>query len=488
MNWVQRIKAGLCALSLCGIATAAEIKSAPMIDVWIDTDPAVGVEGRDIDDGVALLQSFHSPELKIHGVSVVFGNAPLKQAWPIAQHIVKKFGPVGLPVYRGAASSAALGVENAATRALAKRLLRTKMTLLVLGPATNIATVVKRHPELHSRIDSIVTVAGRRPGQRFTVGPNTQRAFDDFNFEQDAEAFRVLLESKIPITLAPFEISSKVWIRSEDFRDWAAAQSPESRWLIPAADGWLKVWREQFGVSGFNPFDTLAVGVLTHPSFMTCSELPVEIRVLENDNKGESAGGKPVLAQKPYLLVDKNFSSLRRVRYCYEAHSSFKNELMQRLTKLPFQAMAEEAQGPQIKKIEKIYEGYQRQFPAAPETSATWLRSHLGSEIVLVDVREDSERKVSILPGAISQAEFEANKAKFMEDNVVVYCTVGLRSGLYVKRLMAEGIRASNLRGGVLSWAHAGGDFIDANRAPTKRVHVYGKEWNLLPKDYEAIW
>ena len=88
------------------------------IPVWIDTDPAVGLPDRDVDDGLALVQAFHSPELVVRGVSVVFGNAPLEQAMPIAETIVKGFGPRGLGVYRGAAAAADLGVEIASdTRA-----------------------------------------------------------------------------------------------------------------------------------------------------------------------------------------------------------------------------------------------------------------------------------------------------------------------------------------------------------------------------------
>jgi inosine-uridine nucleoside N-ribohydrolase len=68
---------------------AATIVSAK--PVWIDTDPSVQQEGvHEVDDGFALVQAFRSPELQIRGVSVVFGNAPLDQAFPSAQEIMKR--------------------------------------------------------------------------------------------------------------------------------------------------------------------------------------------------------------------------------------------------------------------------------------------------------------------------------------------------------------------------------------------------------------
>src|SRR5207247_2697623 len=126
------------------------------------------------------------------------------------------FWSVGLHAYRGAAGAADLGVETDASRALADRLTRESLVVLALGPATNVATVVMNHPELSPKIESIVAVAGRRPGQRFTTGTVNTNGHRDFNFEQDPEAFRVLLASNVPLTLAPFEISSKVWITEED--------------------------------------------------------------------------------------------------------------------------------------------------------------------------------------------------------------------------------------------------------------------------------
>ena len=124
------------------------IAQAGPVPVWIDTDPAVGVADRDVDDGFALLQAFHSPEIAVRGVSVVFGNAPLAQAWPIGLRIVGRFGPPSVRAYRGAAKASELGVETAATRALAASLRREPLVVLVLGPATNVATVLKNHPEL----------------------------------------------------------------------------------------------------------------------------------------------------------------------------------------------------------------------------------------------------------------------------------------------------------------------------------------------------
>lgn len=302
---------------------------SPPIAVWIDTDPAVGVPDRDVDDGFALLQAFHSPELQVRGVSVVFGNAPLAQAWPIGRRIVRRYGPAGLRAFRGAAAASDLGVETAASRALAVALARERLVVLALGPATNVATVVRNHPELASRIVRIVAVAGRRPGQRFTTGTLNANGHRDFNFEQDPDAFRVILASPAPLTLAGFEVSSNVWMTDEDLAVLARG-SPGARWMVAPARGWLGLWKRTFGVDGFNPFDTLAIAAVASPDLITCEELPVRIDVRPDDVTEQRMQGTTV-ADKPYLLVSRAFEPARKVDYCTLPAPAFKADLLRRL-------------------------------------------------------------------------------------------------------------------------------------------------------------
>ena len=319
----------VCAAWWCAGAAVAQQPPRPTA-VWIDTDPAIGVPDRDVDDGFALLQAFHSPELQIRGVSVVFGNAPLSQAWPIGRRIVRRFGPAGLQAYRGAAAGSGLGIETAASRALAAALVREPLVVIALGPATNVATVVRNHPELTVRIVRIVAVAGRRPGQRFTTGALNTNAHRDFNFEQDPDAFRAILASSARLTLAGFEVSSKVWVTGEDLA-LLAHGSAGARWMAAPARRWLGLWTRTFGVDGFNPFDTLAIAAVASPDLVLCEELPVRIDVRPDDVTEQRMQGTTV-ADKPYLIVSRTFESKRTVEYCTTPAPAFEADLLRRLT------------------------------------------------------------------------------------------------------------------------------------------------------------
>lgn len=281
------------------------------IPVWIDTDPSVAPGGKEVDDGIALLQAFASREIQIRGVSVVFGNAELVEAVPIGREIVTRFGPPALPLHTGAASADMLGQETDASRALAAALRREALTVLVLGPATNVATVLRNHPELASRIQRIIAVAGRRPGQLFVAGPKQKTPFRDLNFELDPKAFQVILDSNVPFTLAPWEISAKVWLTEADFQPGA----PGVNWLRPAVMDWIKLWKDRFGAVGFNPFDSLAVGVVVDPGDLLCEAMSARIDY----------------APGPFLHVRPTSSGGRSVTYCYGVKAAFKSHLLRRL-------------------------------------------------------------------------------------------------------------------------------------------------------------
>ena len=283
-----------------------------------------------MDDGFALVQAFRSRELEIRGISVVFGNAPLNQGLPIARRLVRDVGPKGLRVFSGAASEKDRGTETPASRALADALRKEPLTILALGPATNVATVIQRHPELIPRIVRIVAVAGRRPGQRFTTGTVNVRGHRDFNFELDPRAFRTILEAKAPLTLAPFELSSRIWIESADL-DRLAAGTKASQALAAPARAWLELWRRLFHVDGFNPFDALAVGYVVAPAGFKCDALAAEIQTLPDDVTEPGMQGTTV-DRKPYLLVANSLGqSAGRALYCSVAPPTFKRQLIDRL-------------------------------------------------------------------------------------------------------------------------------------------------------------
>jgi pyrimidine-specific ribonucleoside hydrolase len=213
-------------------------------------------------------------------VSVVFGNSPLETGDPIAQEIARRFGPEDLPVFRGATSGRELGEETDASRALAEALRREELTILALGPVTNVATVLKNHPELAGQMRKIVAVAGRRPGQKFVLGAGGTPLMD-FNFELDSEGFRILLASGVPLVLAPFEIASKTPLTIGEIERFASVPEIADFYLEPLRT--RKMMRGPPG-SARSSFDT-SRSPLTSPDGSGATSFPSPSRLIPTTSR-----------------------------------------------------------------------------------------------------------------------------------------------------------------------------------------------------------
>lgn len=154
------------------------------------------------------------------------------------------------------------------------------------------------------------------------------------------------------------------------------------------------------------------------------------------------------------------------------------------------QAMANDrflSDSARLLKVDAMYAEYRRSFPEVSEvSSAQALRLMEEGHTVFVDVREPEEQRVSMLPGAITHEAFLENPSAYADYHVIGYCTISYRSGKLAQRLKKIGIHMVNLRGGILAWLHAGGKVYKEDR-PVKKVHVYGKKWDLAPLAYESV-
>lgn len=117
------------------------------------------------------------------------------------------------------------------------------------------------------------------------------------------------------------------------------------------------------------------------------------------------------------------------------------------------------------------------------ETLAAWIDGESPIEPVILDVRSDGEFAVSHLAGAV---RVDPNAAELRSLSiptdaiVVVYCSVGYRSGAIAERLSAAGIDdVYNLTGGIFAWANEGRSLV-RDGAPVDRVHPYGAIWGLF--------
>lgn len=254
---------GLFAASHTSAAGAKESRRA----VWIDADLSIGSPIREVDDAYALLVAANCSQLRIAGVSVSYGNAPLPA---VRRRTIDLFARLGrpIPIHAGAARAGERGQPNEASTALGHVLEQeARLTYLALGPLTNLATFLQLHPEQASRFEQIIAVAGRSPGATLGFGPGEKFRIHDANVVKDSAAVRVVLQSRIPLVLVPIETSSRLLINRSDL-DRLAQGPPAARFVAGKSRFWLWFWQQIPRAQGGPIFDALAAVAAARPALL----------------------------------------------------------------------------------------------------------------------------------------------------------------------------------------------------------------------------
>jgi len=108
------------------------------------------------------------------------------------------------------------------------------------------------------------------------------------------------------------------------------------------------------------------------------------------------------------------------------------------------------------------------------------------ADFVVVDVRSPKEMSLSIIPGAITKKQFEANREKYEDRLVIPYCLSGVRSARFAQQLAKDGIETKNFKGSILKWVQEELPLVTLDGKPTKRVYLDPERYDL-PSQYEAI-
>lgn len=253
--------------------------------VWVDTDAACGEGNRtDPDDCLALWLLAQTPRIHIAGVSTVFGNAKLDATDRTTRALVDLLWdePNRPSVVTGAAHPIHddRARSTPASRALSRALEQESLTLVALGPLTNIAAALRQHPGHRARIDRVVAVMGRRPGHLFHPSEGSGEGswlghgpiFRDFNFSMDEHGVADLLALDVPLTLVPYDAARSVEITAADL-DRLAGSGAAGGWIAERSRGWLDYWRTEVDREGFYPFDVTAAAYVRSPQQFRCARV-----------------------------------------------------------------------------------------------------------------------------------------------------------------------------------------------------------------------
>ena len=258
--------------------------------VVLDCDPGH-------DDAVAMLVAAASPELDLRAITTVAGNGTLEKVTYNARRVCTLGAIRDVPIAAGADRPLVRELETAAhvhgESALdgpalpepevpldprpAHKLIAdvaaaadAPVTLIAIGPLTNVATALERHPGLAESLGEIVIMGG-------STGRGNHRPYAEFNIYVDPEAAERVFASGVPVSLVGLNLTHQALATPAIVERLLALDTEIGRVVA----GWMtffgSTYEDLWGLPGPPVHDACAVALAIDPTLLRCEEAFVAI-------------------------------------------------------------------------------------------------------------------------------------------------------------------------------------------------------------------
>ncbi|MBR2574450.1 MAG: nucleoside hydrolase [Loktanella sp.] len=260
--------------------------------IIIDTDPGQ-------DDAVAILLALASPEIDLLGITAVAGNVPLPLTEKNARIVCELAGRPDVRVFAGCdrplsrplvtaehvhgktgldgpqMADPTMPLQDQHAVDFIIQTLREEpsgtVTLVPVGPLTNIATAFQRAPDIIPRVREIVLMGGAY----FAVGNITPAA--EFNIYVDPEAAKIVFAAGVPLVVMPLDVTHKALTTRARIDAFRAMGTRVGDMVAAWTDFFERFDMAKYGSEGAPLHDPCTVAYLIDPSLFTGRLINVEI-------------------------------------------------------------------------------------------------------------------------------------------------------------------------------------------------------------------
>ncbi len=298
--------------------------------VIIDTDPGH-------DDALALMLALRSKKLRVLAVTTVAGNSTIQNTTRNARFVLKLLDAQNIPIYSGASKplcrklvkavvhgkNGLSGLKfkqksnltnNAAEKIISIVQQNAGVTIITLGPLTNLAQAILKKPSVMLKVKKFVIMGGaiKVPGNKSRVA--------EFNFFVDPEAADIVFKFPVAKMLIPLDAGNPIFLKNSDFRKIRGSLKKPILQLMNSYMGnlynYIKVKRALI-------YDALAVYSLIKPS--ACRKKRYNIVI---ETKGEATRGMSVTELRQFKKTLPNATVVEKI-----SANAFKQAFINSLSK-----------------------------------------------------------------------------------------------------------------------------------------------------------
>jgi len=268
-----------------------------------------------VDDALALILAFHSPELDVKAVTGVNGNVPLEQVFENIQKVLSLIHPKHKPLIAKGADQPLKGKTIYAHSVHGKdglggakidrregeegwqlfpghadelitkmaRQYPDEMTLIATAPLTNLALAIQKDSEGMGKLKEIVIMGGA-VRIRGNITP-----YAEFNIFSDPLAAKIVLESGLPITLVPLDVTHQVSLTPQSMEERVKPVNNSISKFFIEATGYHSVTHQFRNMELIHLHDPLAVGVVIDPTLVRKERLSIHVETQEGEHYGKTS-------------------------------------------------------------------------------------------------------------------------------------------------------------------------------------------------------
>jgi purine nucleosidase len=301
-----------CGWSLCASNSAAAAKK-----VIIDTDPGT-------DDAIAILLALNSPELDVRALTVVPGNVTAALGLENALKLASLANRCDIPVAGGAQHPlfqklitaefwhgknglANVGLPapkcKADSRFAPDLIIEMvhqqphEITLVPIGPETNIALAVLKDPSIVPLVKEVVVMGG-------SISGGNVNAAAEANIYNDPEAAQIVFQAGWPLTMVGLDVGNLTLFNRQHLKQLAKTHGPENDFLVSVLDFLIEL-SEKFGETGTPMYDPLAVGAAIDSTIVKTQAMRVEVETRGEFSRGETVANRRNEVERNVLHGDR---------------------------------------------------------------------------------------------------------------------------------------------------------------------------------------